>query len=46
MMMTEDEELDAVNRWHEGAGAAFGVPLHSYLGMTWAEYVDHMSPEG
>lgn len=24
--------------WHEGAGEAFGLSLHQYLGMTWEQY--------
>ncbi len=26
----------AIGRWHDGDGE--GLPLHEYLGMTWAEY--------
>lgn len=32
----EEELLDAIDEWHDGAGV--GMDLHEYLGWTWAEF--------
>jgi hypothetical protein len=34
--VTPEELDDLVDLWHEGAGG--DLPLHEFLGMTWAEY--------
>lgn len=34
--LTDDELVDLTGQWHESPDD--GVPLHEFLGMTWAEY--------
>jgi len=37
---------DEISEWHmAGPGhPAHGIPLHEWLGMTWEQYVEFMSP--
>lgn len=41
----EDEIMDAVHVWHALDSLA-GLPLHSYLGWTWAEYAAWLEGKG